>query len=62
MLKLKTKWFNKWAKKNLIGDKKLLNTLENISNNLGAVDLGSGFTKPELQKMAKGKVADLEQS
>ena len=34
MLKLKTKWFNKWAKKNSISDNILLKTLEDISKNL----------------------------
>ena len=31
MLKLKTKWFNKWAKKNTLSDKILLKTIKNIS-------------------------------
>ena len=28
MIKLKTKWFNKWSKKNQITDQKLLDTLK----------------------------------
>lgn len=45
MLKLKTKWFNKWAKKNSLSDKILLKTIENISKNLGTVNLGQGLYK-----------------
>ncbi len=55
MLKLKTKWFNKWAKKNFITDNKLLKTLENISNNLGTVDLGGGLYKVRTPKYGQGK-------
>ncbi len=55
MLKLKTKWFNKWAKKNFITDNKLLKTLENISNNLGMVDLGGGLYKVRTPKYGQGK-------
>ena len=45
MLKLKTKWFNKWAKKNAVRDKILLKTIKNISDNLGTVNLGFGLYK-----------------
>ena len=55
MLKLKTKWFNKWAKKNLISDETLLDTLKNIPNKLGVVDLGSGLYKVRTPKIGKGK-------
>lgn len=55
MLKLKTKWFNKWAKKNFITDNKLLKTLENISNNLGTVDLGGGLYKVQTPRYGQGK-------
>ena len=55
MLKLKTKWFNKWAKKNLISDEILLHTLKNIPNKLGVVDLGSGLYKVRTPKTGKGK-------
>lgn len=55
MLKLKTKWFNKWAKKNLISDEILLDTLKNIPNKLGVVDLGSGLYKVRTPKIGKGK-------
>lgn len=60
MLKLKTKWFNKWAKMNFITDNKLLKTLENISNNLGTVDLEGELYKVRTRNMDKGKVEDLE--
>jgi len=55
MIKLKTKWFNKWAKKNLISDDILLDTLKNIPNELGVVDLGSGLYKVRTPKTGKGK-------
>lgn len=55
MLKLKTKWFNKQAKKNFITDNKLLKTLENISNNLGTVDLGGGLYKVRTPRYGQGK-------
>ncbi len=55
MLKLKTKWFNKWAKKNHITDEKLLDTLKNISKNLGVVDLGRGLYKVRTPKFGRGK-------
>jgi len=55
MLKLKTKWFNKWAKKNSIRDKVLSDTIHNISNNLGTVDLGAGLYKVRTAKSGRGK-------
>jgi len=54
-IKLKTKWFNKWSKKNHITDKKLLDTLNNISNNLGVTDLGGSLFKVRTPKIAQGK-------
>jgi hypothetical protein len=55
MLKLKTKWFDKWSKKNLLSDKKLLDTLRNISNNLGVVNLGGALYKIRVNKEGQGK-------
>ena len=55
MLKLKTKWFDKWSKKNLISDKKLLDILRNISNNLGVVNLGGELYKIRVNKEGQGK-------
>lgn len=42
MLKLKTKWFHKWAKKHSIADNILLLALEAISKNFNVVNLGGG--------------------
>jgi len=55
MLKHKTKWFDKWSKKNLLSDKKLLDTLRNISNNLGVVNLGGALYKIRVNKEGQGK-------
>jgi len=55
MLKLKTKWFHKWAKKNAVSDKNLQKTIENLSNNLGTTDLGSGLYKIRTPKLGQGK-------
>lgn len=55
MLKLKTKWFNKWAKKNALTDKNLLKTIDNISVNLGVVNLGGGLFKIRTPKVGHGK-------
>jgi hypothetical protein len=55
MLKLKTKWFNKWANKNAIADQVLLETLKNLSDNLNAVNLGAGLYKVRTKKIGKGK-------
>ena len=55
MLKLKTKWFNKWAKKNALTDKNLLKTIDYISINLGVVNLGGGLYKIRTPKVGQGK-------
>jgi len=55
MLKLKTKWFNKWAKKNAVSDNNLLKTINNLSNNLGTVELGGGLYKIRTPKIGQGK-------
>ena len=55
MLKLKTKWFHKWAKKNLISDKALLKTIESLINNLTVADLGGGLYKVPTPAIGKGK-------
>ena len=55
MLKLKTKWFNKWAKKNSISDNILLKTLEDIFKNLNVVNLGGGLYKVRTPRTGKGK-------
>ncbi|HET55697.1 MAG TPA: hypothetical protein ENN33_10835 [Ignavibacteria bacterium] len=55
MLKLKTKWFNKWAKKNSITDAVLSKTIQDLSSNLGTVNLGAGLYKIRTAKSGKGK-------
>ena len=55
MLKLKTKWFNKWAKKNALPDHALLETLEAVTNNLNAVNLGNGLYKVRTPTAGQGK-------
>ncbi len=55
MLKLKTKWFSKWSKKNTIKDKKLLRAMDSISDNLGSVDLGGGLYKARIPREQEGK-------
>lgn len=55
MLKLKTKWFNKWAKKNSVEDESLLAAIDNINNNLGTADLGAGLYKVRTAKTGQGK-------
>jgi len=55
MLKLKTKWFSKWSKKNSINDEKLLKSLESISENLGIVDLGGHLYKVRIPREQQGK-------
>lgn len=55
MLKLKTKWFNKWAKKNSVSDKILFKTIQDLSKNLGTVNLGAGLYKIRTAKSGQGK-------
>ena len=55
MLKLKTKWFNKWSKKNIIADDKLVKAIDSISNNLGIVDLGGNLYKVRIPRSGQGK-------
>ena len=55
MVNLKTKWFNKWAKKNSLSDENLLKTIENLTKNTGVVNLGSGLFKIRNSKVGRGK-------
>lgn len=55
VLKLKTKWFDKWAEKNSISDDTLLRTLEAISDNLNVVNLGGGLYKVRTPRIGQGK-------
>ncbi len=49
------KWFNKWARKNALSDKALIDTIDNVSANLGSVNLGGGLFKVRTPKIGKGK-------
>jgi len=55
MKKLKTKWFNKWAKKQKISDAKLLTAIENMQNHLSSVNLGGGLFKVRVASDNSGK-------
>ena len=55
MLKLKTKWFNKWSKKNSIKDDTLIKTITSMSDNLGTVNLGGGLHKVRIPRDLEGK-------
>jgi hypothetical protein len=55
MLKFKTKWFDKWTKRNSVSDGELLKTLENITYNLGTTDLGNGLYKTRMPRLGQGK-------
>jgi len=55
MLKLKTKWFNRWSRKNKLSDSILLKTLDNLDNNLSTVSLGKGLYKVRTPKIGQGK-------
>jgi len=55
MLKLKTKWFNKWARKNSIPDSSLLEALENLTENLSGSNLGGGLYKVRTRRRRQGK-------
>jgi hypothetical protein len=55
MLKLKTKWFHKWAKKHKIVDKMLLEAIDNVENNLSSTNLGGGLFKVRIASSHRGK-------
>lgn len=55
ILKLKTKWFHRWAKRNNISDRILLKTIDDLSKNLGTSNLGNGLYKARAPKSGKGK-------
>jgi len=55
MKKLKTKWFNKWAKKQKLSDAKLLEAIEDMQNNLSSVNLGGGLFKVRVASEHGGK-------
>ncbi len=55
MLKVKTKWFQKRAKKNSVSDELLLKTVEDLECNLGSVNLRGGLYKVRTKRIGKGK-------
>jgi len=55
MQKLKTKWFNKWAKKQKLTDDKLLVSIEDMENNLSTSNLGGGLFKIRVASEGSGK-------
>jgi len=55
MKKLKTKWFNKWAKKQKLSNKRLLLAIEDMQNNLSSVNLGGGLYKVRVSLEHSGK-------
>ena len=55
MKKLKTKWFNRWSKKQKISDTKLLRAIEDMQNNLSSVNLGGGLFKVRVASENAGK-------
>jgi len=55
MKKLKTKWFNKWAKKQKLSNERLLLAIADIQNNLSSVNLGGGLYKVRVSLEHSGK-------
>jgi len=55
MKKLKTKWFNKWAKKQKLSNEKLLLAIADMQNNLSSVNLGGGLYKVRVSSEGSGK-------
>ena len=55
MIKLKTKWFEKWSKKNKIANSELILTLSNLISNKSTESLGSGLFKVRLARKGEGK-------
>ncbi len=55
MKRIKTKWFNSWAKKNKINDISLFEGITNLENNLSTVSLGSSLYKVRISRKGAGK-------
>ncbi|STX81697.1 Uncharacterized protein conserved in bacteria [Legionella busanensis] len=51
----KNKWFNKFAKKEKISDKKLCEIVKNLEKGLIDVDYGGGVIKQRLARLNQGK-------
>ena len=57
MKKPKTKWFNKWAKKQKLSNEKLLLAIKDMQNNLSSIHLGGGLYKVRVSSERSGKSA-----
>ena len=55
MKKLKTKWFNKWAKKQNLSNEKLLLAIADMQNSLSSINLGGGLYKVRVSSEGSGK-------
>ena len=55
MKKLKTKWFDKWAKKRRISDNMLLVAIEDLKNSLSSTNLGGDLFKVRMANGKRGK-------
>jgi len=55
MKNLKTKWFSKWANKNKLSDKKLLEGISNIDSGFSTSNLGSNIYKVRIARKGEGK-------
>lgn len=51
----KTKWFERWAKKNGLSDKSLCAAIAEISKGLYVADLGAGLLKKRIARPGQGK-------
>ncbi len=55
MKKLKTKWFNKWAKKNKLSSSSLCEAIQNVEDELSVADLGANLFKVRVAREGSGK-------
>ncbi len=55
MKKLKTKWFNKWAKKNKLSSSSLCEAIQNVEDGLSVADLGANLFKVRVAREGSGK-------
>jgi hypothetical protein len=53
--KLKTKWFDRWARKNKISNEMLSSTIISLENDQSTVDLGSNLYKVRVARKGSGK-------
>ena len=55
MIKLKTKWFNKWAKKNKLSSDALSKAIQNVEDRLSVANLGANLFKIRVAREGSGK-------